>query len=68
MKFKEGDVVFVSQEDVAKMGIPPNEGPLFTLVKRKAETSKAPYWETTSRWVIQEYMLQHPTELLKALL
>lgn len=67
MSFKKGDVVFVSEENLKQMLIPISEGPLFTLSKIKAETSNFPYWETTSTWVIQEYRLHHPTELLKAL-
>jgi hypothetical protein len=66
MKFKKGDIVYISVENLSIMYIPSDEGLLFTLAKRHASGFK-PFWELTNSYTVMEDMLLHPTELLKVL-
>ena len=62
MKFKKGDVVYVSSDGMKAMSITESVGNIFTLSKKKSN-----YWIMDNNYVVLEKYLSYATELIKAL-
>ena len=62
MKFKKGDVVYVSSDGMKAMSIIQSVGNIFTLSKKKGN-----YWIMDNNYIVLEKYLSHATDLIKAL-
>lgn len=62
MKFKKGDIVYVSSHALEAMMIPERVGNMFKLSKRKDN-----YWIMEDSYIVLEKYITHATELIKVL-
>lgn len=62
MKFKKGDVVYVSSHALEAMSIPERVGNIFKLNKRKDN-----YWIMENNYIVLEKYIVHATDLIKVL-
>ena len=62
MKFKKGDIVYVSSHGIKAMAIPERVGNMFKLSKRKDN-----YWIMEDSYIVLEKYIEHATDLIKAL-
>jgi hypothetical protein len=62
MKFKKGDVVYVSSQGLEAMSIPQGAGNMFKLNKKKDN-----YWIMDNNYIVLEKYIEHTTDLIKAL-
>lgn len=62
MKFKKGDIVYVSSHGLKAMSIPERVGNMFKLSKRKDN-----YWIMEDSYIVLEKYITHATDLIKVL-